>query len=85
MKELKKRARSAMVKVLVVVATGASVTLLLANPAAAATDDSFSVSTTNACGAIDFVDFGPGAPGDGDNDDERYSKVTSLGGSAPAW
>jgi hypothetical protein len=69
MQPTKTRVRSTLTKVLVLAATGASVTLLLANPAAAATDDSFGVSTTNACGAIDFVDFGPGAPGGGDNDD----------------
>lgn len=35
----------------------------------AAVDDSFVVSTTDGCGRADFVDFGPGAPGGGDNDD----------------
>jgi hypothetical protein len=40
-----------------------------ANHAAAAFDDSFTVYTTDGCGAVDFVDHGPGAPGGGDNDD----------------
>ena len=35
----------------------------------AAVNDSFNVSTTDGCGRADFVDFGPGAPGGGDNDD----------------
>lgn len=38
--------------------------------AVAGTNDSFSVGTTGGgCGAVDFVDYGPGAPGGGDNDD----------------
>ena len=37
--------------------------------ATAAHDDSFNVSTGDGCGRADFVDFGPGAPGGGDNDD----------------
>lgn len=46
--------------------------LVMAGPASAtvAVDDSFSVSTRpNGCGATDFVDYGPGAPGGGNNDD----------------
>ncbi|HEY9327652.1 hypothetical protein ACFTZ8_02580 [Streptomyces fungicidicus] len=36
----------------------------------AGTNDSFSVSTTGGgCGAVDFVDYGAGAPGGGNNDD----------------
>jgi hypothetical protein len=65
--------RSMTAKALVVAAAGASVTLLLANPAAAATNDNFGASTTNGCGVIDFIDFGPGAPGGGDNDD--YTQI----------
>lgn len=34
-----------------------------------AVNDGFVVSTTDGCGRADFVDFGPGAPGGGDNDD----------------
>lgn len=37
--------------------------------AAAAIDDGFNVATGDGCGRADFVDFGPGAPGGGDNDD----------------
>lgn len=32
-------------------------------------NDNFQISTTDGCGRTDFVDFGPGAPGGGDNDD----------------
>jgi hypothetical protein len=35
----------------------------------AAINDDFSLSTTDGCGRVDFVDFGPGEPGGGDNDD----------------
>ncbi|MFD8260102.1 hypothetical protein ACFV19_14445 [Streptomyces griseoluteus] len=36
-----------------------------------AADDSFGASTTDSggCGVVDFIDYGPGAPGGGDNDD----------------
>lgn len=34
-----------------------------------AISDNFVVPTTDGCGRVDFVDFGPGAPGGGDNDD----------------
>jgi hypothetical protein len=56
-------------QLLLALAGAASVTLLFASPAAAAVDDSFSVSTTDDCGAVNFVDYGPGAPGGGNNDD----------------
>ena len=44
-------------------------TLVAQAPAQAAVDDSFSVYTTDGCGSVDFVDYCPGAPGGGDNDD----------------
>ncbi|MEV5019303.1 hypothetical protein ACIGW1_09545 [Streptomyces sp. NPDC053780] len=38
--------------------------------AVAGTNDSFTVSTTGGgCGSVEFVDYGPGAPGGGNNDD----------------
>ncbi|GGQ73756.1 hypothetical protein [Couchioplanes azureus] len=41
-----------------------------ASPAAAAVDDSFTLYTTDGgCGMVEFVDYGPGAPGGGNNDD----------------
>ena len=46
--------------------------LTVSSPAGASVtvDDGFSVSTkSGGCGATDFVDYGPGAPGGGDNDD----------------
>jgi len=46
-----------------------SATLLMASPAAAAYDDGFTVPTTDGCGRVDFVDYGEGAPGGGNNDD----------------
>jgi hypothetical protein len=42
---------------------------LAANPAAAAVNDDFHASTTDGCGVVNFIDYGPGAPGGGDNDD----------------
>ncbi|RSM40068.1 hypothetical protein DMB66_57625 [Actinoplanes sp. ATCC 53533] len=79
-----------------VVATGAI--LAAASPAAAATNDSFGTSTNyppskcsnpnSPAGAVDFVDFGPGAPGGGNNDD--YLEIKDLCGDgdgvrAYAW
>jgi hypothetical protein len=42
---------------------------LTANSAFAAVNDDFNVKTTDACGVANFIDYGPGAPGGGNNDD----------------
>jgi len=55
-----------------VLATAAAVSatlLFTANGASAAVNDDFSVATTDGCGVAEFVDYGPGAPGGGNNDD----------------
>lgn len=70
-------------------ATAAGVAILgLTSPAFAATDDSFSIYTSNGCGAADYADYGPGAAGGGNNDD--YVLVhdycaDGLGVKAYAW
>jgi hypothetical protein len=51
------------------IAAAVSATLLFTATAANALDDNFSVATTDGCGVADFVDYGPGAPGGGNNDD----------------
>ena len=59
---------------------------LVTSSAAAAHDDSFTVFTTDGCGAVDFVDYGPGAPGGGDNED--YAVIhdyCSDGHGVKAW
>jgi hypothetical protein len=63
------RAKAATASALV--AAGAlGVTLLASTPASAAVNDDFQASTSNgACGVVNFIDFGPGAAGGGDNDD----------------
>ncbi|MFD8260103.1 hypothetical protein ACFV19_14450 [Streptomyces griseoluteus] len=43
--------------------------LLTATPAVAAGDDFEAWTTDGGCGYVDFIDYGPGAPGGGDNDD----------------
>ncbi|MFD7919844.1 hypothetical protein ACFV3R_11535 [Streptomyces sp. NPDC059740] len=43
--------------------------LIGAQAASAATDDSFTVKTNGGCGSVEFVDYGPGAAGGGNNDD----------------
>ncbi|HEX8630304.1 MAG TPA: hypothetical protein VF755_19265 [Catenuloplanes sp.] len=54
-----------------VLASAASVSaaVLLTPSAAFAADDSFTVKTTDGCGTANFVDYGPGAAGGGNNDD----------------
>ncbi|MGW4021938.1 hypothetical protein [Streptomyces sp. NPDC005009] len=49
----------------------AAATMLFGTQAAvAATNDSFAVGTTSGgCGVVNFVDYGEGAPGGGNNDD----------------
>ncbi|MFL6296103.1 MAG: hypothetical protein ACJ75M_09815 [Actinomycetes bacterium] len=37
--------------------------------ASAAVNDNFNASTTDGCGVANFIDYGPGAPGGGNNDD----------------
>ncbi len=59
---------------------GVAATVATAVPATAATDDSFSVRTTNGCGSLTFVDYGPGAPGHGDNDDYLAIRDTCRDG-----
>ncbi|SDC75833.1 hypothetical protein [Streptomyces prasinopilosus] len=51
-------------------AIAAAAMLFSTQAAVAATDDSFSVGTTGGgCGVVDFVDYGPGHAGGGNNDD----------------
>ena len=59
---------------LVSVATAAM--LALASPASASVEGAFSVYTSDACAVADFVDYGPGAPGGGNNDD--YALVGDI-------
>lgn len=68
----------------------AAATMLFGTQAAvAATNDSFAVATTGGgCGVVNFVDYGPGAPGGGNNDD--YLVIhdycgDKLGVRAYAW
>lgn len=52
-----------------VAAAAAAATVLLGSPAFATVDDSFYASTAGGCAVLDFVDYGPGAAGGGNNDD----------------
>lgn len=47
----------------------AATTAFAASPAAAAVNDDFSARTSDGCGVVNFIDYGPGASGGGDNDD----------------
>jgi hypothetical protein len=37
--------------------------------ASAAVNDDFAAVTSDGCGVVNFIDYGPGAPGGGNNDD----------------
>ncbi|MET8115352.1 hypothetical protein [Streptomyces prasinus] len=52
-------------------AIAAAAMLFSTQAAVAATDDSFEVGTTGdrQCGVVNFIDYGPGLPGNGNNDD----------------
>jgi hypothetical protein len=66
-------ARMRMRRVLTPAAVALTAILGVASPAAAAVDDSFDAYTYPlddvTSGVVHFVDYGPGAPGGGDNDD----------------
>lgn len=78
---------------LIVVVTAAIRGSLMSAPAPAARAaalqyDGWFVATTNGCGQADFVDYGPGLPGGGSNDD--YVMITDYcadhhGVKAWAW
>jgi hypothetical protein len=56
-------------RALLTLAAGATAAVFVAPSAAYAYDESFTIKTTDSCGAADYVDYGPGAAGGGDNDD----------------
>ena len=56
-------------RALVIAAALLSVTGLVTTSAGAAVNDNFNASTTDGCGVANFIDYGPGAPGGGNNDD----------------
>jgi hypothetical protein len=59
-------------------ATGTSADELTKDGATtAAHDDSFTVYTSNNCGSARFVDYGPGTPGNGVNNDD-YIEFTDI-------
>jgi hypothetical protein len=57
------------VKLLLAAAVTAAAVTVMPGTAAAAVNDDFYVATTDGCGVANFIDYGPGAPGGGDNDD----------------
>jgi hypothetical protein len=56
-------------RVLVVAAALLSVTVLVTSSAGAAENDDFAAWATDEHGVAQFIDYGPGAPGGGNNDD----------------
>jgi hypothetical protein len=88
--------RSVTKKALLVSTAAVGAAGLFASPVAAgSTNDGFTAKTSNGCGSIEFVDYGPGVPGGSDNDDytlvrdlcrdghgiRAYVKVTTYGSS----
>ncbi|WP_326561660.1 hypothetical protein [Micromonospora sp. NBC_01796] len=72
--------RNLAMRVLLPLAAVLTAILASANPAAAAGNDDYTVYTGDSRlgGAVDFVDYGPGAPGGGNNDD--YLVIRDLRG-----
>jgi hypothetical protein len=66
--QIKHRVQRLASRTLLMSVVSASIVALMASPAAAA-DDGFEVYTDNRCGSVEYVDYGPGAPGGGNNDD----------------
>jgi hypothetical protein len=56
-------------RALVMAAALLSGSVLVKNSAGAAVNDDFAALTTDECGVANFIDYGPGAPGGGNNDD----------------
>ena len=56
-------------RVLTIAAAVSATLMFTATAANAAEDDRFEVATTDGCGVANFIDYGPGAPGGGNNDD----------------
>ncbi|HEY9473292.1 MAG TPA: hypothetical protein VIS06_05490, partial [Mycobacteriales bacterium] len=54
---------------MLLVSAATAATLALASPASASVEDTFGVYTSDTCAVAVFVDYGPGAPGGGNNDD----------------
>ena len=63
-----------------------SMTVLVTTSAGAAENDDFAAVTTDGCGVAQFKDYGPGAPGGGNNDDylviHDYCEVCLVDGPA---
>lgn len=86
---MRMRGGSTLRRALITSAAAIGSLLMVATPASAAWDDSFVVSTDDLCGRADFVDYGEGAPGGGNNDDyiviHDYCSSDRLGVMAYAW
>lgn len=85
--QIKHRVRKLAIRTLLASVAGVSAVALTASPAAAA-DDGFEVYNASACGSVEFVDYGPGAAGGGNNDD--YTLIhdycsDGIGIRAYAW
>jgi hypothetical protein len=49
--------------------TGAALAVIPGSPALAAVNDDFSATVAGGCGTVNFIDYGEGKPGGGNNDD----------------
>lgn len=81
------RSRKSAVRALGAAAVGVGALVLAAGPASATTNDNFSAHTTGGgCGAVDFIDYGAGAPGGGNNNDYLVvHDYCSDGHGVKAW
>ncbi|MEV4658894.1 hypothetical protein [Micromonospora sp. NPDC049301] len=75
-------------RVLLPLAAALTAILVTTNPAAAAGNDDYTVYTDPSWhgGAVDFIDYGPGAPGGGDNDDYLVIRdIAADGHGVQVW
>ncbi|MFF4014716.1 hypothetical protein [Streptomyces sp. NPDC001843] len=78
--------KSKMAKLLSVAAAAVSIAVQTAGPAAAADDGHLIKTDPSPCGGQEFVDYGPGAAGGGDNDDYfLIHDYCSDGHGVKAW
>jgi hypothetical protein len=82
---MKVRKKPTMARMFTIVVAASVMVTAGATPALASTDDSFNAFTPNCGGEASFVDYGPGAPGGGNNDDYEFGDLCPDGHGVKAW
>ncbi|MEU8393506.1 hypothetical protein [Micromonospora sp. NPDC048842] len=78
--------RSLARRVLLPLTVALTAILATSNPAAAAGNDDYTVYSGQGGGAVDFIDYGPGAAGGGNNDDYLVIRdIAADGHGVQVW